>query len=81
MGNPGGCEAVPAAQRIGIAVLDAYIIEEIKRQEDERRQREHARPRLRIEIPRHREEPTDKETSDEEADNDRDRGSVIRIDL
>lgn len=34
-------------------MLDAYIIEEIRKREDERRRREEAdRPRLRIEVPR-----------------------------
>lgn len=48
-------------------MLDAYIIEEIKRQEEERRKKEDAvRPRLHIELPR-TEPPKESET---EADND-----------
>ena len=49
-------------------VLDAYIIEEIKRQEDRRRRdEEEGRPRLRIEIPSKR---ADIEAPDEDVDED-----------
>ncbi len=59
-------------------VLDAYIIEEIKKQEDERRRRnETARPRLHIEIPSAGDEPPAEE---EEAPTD-DEGTAIHIDL
>ena len=58
-------------------MLDAYIIEEIKKQEEERlRRNEAARPRMHIEIPSPGDEvPPDgsEETPDE--------GTAIRIDL
>jgi hypothetical protein len=67
-------------------VLDAYIIEEIKKREEERRRKEDAaRPRLRIEVPDRplpKRDPKDGE--DEEEDHDRDEEhepGVIRIDL
>ena len=57
-------------------VLDAYIIEEIKKQEDERRRRnEEARPRLHIEIP-----SAEDEVPQEEEDSPSG-GAVIHIDL
>lgn len=67
-------------------MLDAYIIEEIKRQEEERRQRDEARPRLRIEIPRPQSDRDDRRAPDDEQDDapaeERDnRDGVIRIDL
>ncbi len=60
-------------------VLDAYIIEEIKKQEEERRRDEAARPRLRIEIPHEAPEHESPETKDEEEE-EQQRGP-IRIDL
>ena len=58
-------------------VLDAYIIEEIKKQEDERRRREgQARPRLHIEIP-----SADEEAPQEEEAPVGDDNAVIRIDI
>jgi hypothetical protein len=64
-------------------VLDAYIIDEIKKREDARR-REEQRPRLQIEIdPRRREPPKDEERPeerpeerDEEEREDEDSGPV-----
>lgn len=62
-----------------IAVLDAYIIEEIKRQEEERRRHDEDRPRLEIEIPRPARPSDPPRDDDDEGD---DEGStVIRIDL
>lgn len=50
-------------------MLDAYIIEEIRKRDDERRRREEAdRPRLRIEVPRR--SPDRKPTEDLEVDLD-----------
>ncbi|MBI4817504.1 MAG: hypothetical protein HY791_14685 [Deltaproteobacteria bacterium] len=63
-------------------MLDAYIIEEIKRQE---RQRRDDRPRLEIEIPRPErprpEAPQRERDDDEESDEDRGDDNVIRIQL
>lgn len=64
-------------------MLDAYIIEEIKRQEEERRRNETSRPRLHIEIPRpvpsnEDDPPADEDDHDDEEDVG---GTVIRIDL
>ena len=61
-------------------VLDAYIIDEIKRQDEERRRREDERPRLRIEIPEPAEAPPPTEERPDEGDEDSD-DPVIRIDL
>jgi hypothetical protein len=68
------------------AVLDAYIIEDIKRREEERRRREDAeRPRLRIEIddrPRRRPpDPSDARSPDREPDEETpsDDDGVVRI--
>jgi hypothetical protein len=61
-------------------VLDAYIIEEIKRQEEERRRRsDAARPRVTIEIPGH-ERPAPREPGPVEGEDDED-APVIRIEL
>ena len=47
-------------------MLDAYIIDEIRRTEEERRRREEsARPRLRIELPEGNDENTPKDDDDE----------------
>ena len=57
-------------------MLDAYIIDDIKRRDDERRRDEAARPRLRIEI----EEgpaPPDADEGDDQLDSD----DVIQIPL
>lgn len=54
-------------------MLDAYIIEEIKRRERERQQRERARPLL--EVPRPSE---DRGTEREESP---DSGTVVQVDL
>ena len=51
-------------------VLDAYIIEEIKKREEERRRREEAaRPRLRIEVP---ERPPRRDESESDKDEEQD---------
>lgn len=58
-------------------MLDAYIIEEIKKQDEERRRRsESARPRLQIEFPpaEDAETPPEKDTPEGES-------AVIHIDL
>ncbi len=81
MGNPGGCEAGVDRRTIESAVLDAYIIEEIKRQEAERRQREQSRPRLRIEIPRPMIDDRDRDRRPSERDEEDERDAVIRIEL
>ena len=58
-------------------MLDAYIIEEIKRRERERAQHERSRPR--VEIPRDPEEDDDSRSSPAE---ERPRiGKVVQIDL
>jgi len=68
-------------------VLDAYIIEEIKRQEEERRRRDEGRPRLHIEIPRNvpppreRGEGEEHEPDDDEDHDEHEDDGVIRIDL
>ncbi len=67
-------------------VLDAYIIEEIRKEERRRRERSE-RPRLHIEIPKHPDDPRRDSEADESAEIDpenRDRGpsgSVVRIEL
>lgn len=72
-----------------LAVLDAYIIQEIKKREDERRKNEEAsRPRLHIDIPGWPDRGTDRSVpedprtprSDDEED-DHPSSDVIRIDL
>lgn len=66
------------------AVLDAYIIEEIKRREEERRRHDERRPRLEIEIPRphpKNDEPRDEDAGDEDDGDAEEGGVVIRIDL
>ena len=68
-------------------MLDAYIIEEIKKRDDERRREdESARPRLHIEIPGWPERGTDQESPrdprEPDVDEDgEDTPDVIRIDL
>jgi hypothetical protein len=65
-------------------VLDAYIIDEIKKREEERRRKEEAaRPRLRIEVPqapptKDREDVNPEEDDGEEKDEE---PGVVRIDL
>ena len=61
-------------------MLDAYIIEEIKRQEEERRRRDSDRPRLHIEIPRPPLEAPVVDRDDEDEPEESDDG-IIRIDL
>ncbi len=67
-------------------VLDAYIIEEIRKEERRRRERSE-RPRLQIEIPKYPDDPNQDPELDEDAENesdDRDKtpsGVVIRIEL
>ncbi len=57
-------------------VLDAYIIDDIKRREEERRRSEDAnRPRLHIEVPPESEE---RKREDEEED---DSGDIVRIQI
>lgn len=70
-------------------MLDAYIIEEIKKREEERRRKDDAaRPRLRIEVPERPPRPIRRDRDpehDDEHDRDRDRDErepgVVRIDL
>jgi hypothetical protein len=71
-------------------VLDAYIIEEIKKREEERRRREEAaRPRLRIEVPERpmpprpdaERDPDGERDPDEEEDEDEKERGIVRIDL
>jgi hypothetical protein len=60
-------------------MLDAYIIEEIKRRESERLQQERARPRVEIEAPR---DLDDEEDSRSSPDDRPARGNrVVQIDL
>ena len=62
-----------------IAVLDAYIIEEIKRQEEARkRSEEEGRPRIRIDIDREAPDPDDEDEAEPEDSED---GGVIRIEI
>ena len=56
-------------------MLDAYIIDDIKRREEERRRTEEAnRPRLHIEVP----EPAEEKQDEEE---DQDSGDIVRIQI
>jgi hypothetical protein len=59
-------------------MLDAFIIEEIKRRESEREQHERQRPKL--EIPRRRERDEDDEPARDDAGENPQRGVVV-IDL
>ncbi len=63
-------------------MLDAYIIEEIKR-EEQRRRDEAARPRLRIEVPRETppREPADDDDRPDEDDEEEDGPTIVKISL
>ena len=62
-------------------MLDAYIIEEIKKREDERLRREELnRPRLHIEIDDPRMPPDSRNNEEEDHDSEEEDGAV-RIDL
>jgi hypothetical protein len=68
--------SIDRRSNLGGKVLDFYIIEEIKKQEQERQSRDEARrPRLEIHIPR-RSDSESERAPDEEVDED---GEPIRI--
>jgi hypothetical protein len=60
-------------------MLDAFIIEELKRRERERQQQERPRPALEVPLPSHDDEAEEDRRSEEK--NDRPQRGVIVIDL